>query len=288
MISVIIPTTGRSFGLRRAIYSVLSQDIEDVELIVVDDSKDGLSERALSGVGSAANIRIVRSYARNPGGARNAGIELASQEYITFLDDDDIFLPGRIEKFLSNKEKLKEGYSFLTSGRIYSNDDYTTLNTFQGPEGDVVLDDIIYKNTVDIAFFCRRELLVQVGGFDVNLTGLEDLDLLIRMLTLSPGFRLRGSDLVVFQHKMDNRVSESQASQRLKIADKHREMLGRQRYARMIAVARYQTNSLSIPESFNLARSALGVFPIYYSFKLLLTRLFSLSGTALKSWRNKK
>ena len=103
-VSVVIPTYKRSEFLLRALESVLNQTWTDIEAVIVDDNGEGSEFRAATQRSLdehyAADPRVKRVLnAKNMGGAlaRNEGIAAATGEYITFLDDDDIFLPEKVQ-----------------------------------------------------------------------------------------------------------------------------------------------------------------------------------------------
>jgi glycosyltransferase involved in cell wall biosynthesis len=91
LFSIILPTRDRPAMLRRAVSSVRSQSLRDFELIVVDDG----SAEAFEGFPRDPRIQMIRS--RTSFGvaqARNIGIDAAKGAYISFLDDDDEYLPS--------------------------------------------------------------------------------------------------------------------------------------------------------------------------------------------------
>lgn len=92
LFSVVIPTVGRKHFLSEAIDSVLSQDVKDLEVIVV---VDGTTEDL--DLPCDPRVRVVRR--RTKGGAaaaRNSGIENSRGRWIGFVDDDDVMAPGRL------------------------------------------------------------------------------------------------------------------------------------------------------------------------------------------------
>src|SRR5688572_26839751 len=96
-VSVVIPTHNRPLMLRRAIDSVLAQTYQDFEIIVVDD---GLRERSDNVVKLFEDDRIrYISHEQEHGApaARNTGIKNSNGELIAFLDDDDEWLPQKLE-----------------------------------------------------------------------------------------------------------------------------------------------------------------------------------------------
>jgi len=110
LISVVVPTHNRHSLLKEAIASLRSQTYGNWELIVVDDGSDPpviLDERE---VPDASRIRFVRlPQNEGPSGARNAGIEVASGDVVTFLDDDDLLAGNALELIATafrNREDL--------------------------------------------------------------------------------------------------------------------------------------------------------------------------------------
>lgn len=97
-ISVIIPTYYRNDLLEEAIESVLKQEYEPVELVVVDDSGEGHAEPVFQRYDRVIDKAIVREENGGCGSARTTGIKAATGEYVHFLDDDDIFLEGKLHK----------------------------------------------------------------------------------------------------------------------------------------------------------------------------------------------
>jgi len=96
LLSVVIPTWNRAHLVCDAVNSALAQRDGEVEVIVVDDaSTDATVERLEAEFGT--RIRLLRlDHRRGPGGARNAGALLARGQFVSFLDSDDVWLPGKL------------------------------------------------------------------------------------------------------------------------------------------------------------------------------------------------
>ena len=96
-VSVVISTHNRREMLKRAIDSVLKQTFQDFEIIVVDDGNEPAEEVAKSF--SDARIRYVRHEIPHRGApaARNTGIRSSQGEFVAFLDDDDEWLPLKLQ-----------------------------------------------------------------------------------------------------------------------------------------------------------------------------------------------
>lgn len=97
-VSVVIPTYKRPNLLVRSLHSVLGQSFNDLEVIVVvDGSKDG-TPQMVAAIGEPRVRVIVHERNKGAPAARNTGIKAAKGAFVAFLDDDDIWLPGKLEK----------------------------------------------------------------------------------------------------------------------------------------------------------------------------------------------
>ena len=101
LVSVIIPTLRRHDLVLRAVRSALSQTYPAIEVIVIIDGADPRTAEALAGVPDS-RIRVIQNETSiGPGGARNRAAEQARGAWIAFLDDDDEWLPQKLERQLS-------------------------------------------------------------------------------------------------------------------------------------------------------------------------------------------
>jgi glycosyltransferase involved in cell wall biosynthesis len=120
-ISVIIPTYYRNDLLPEAIESVVGQDYEPVELIVVDDSGEGHAKPVLSEYDDVVDKAIIKDQNGGWQAAYTTGIEASTGDYIQFLDDDDYFLEGKLTKTAAVlRENPDVGVSYC--GAIRGND----------------------------------------------------------------------------------------------------------------------------------------------------------------------
>jgi glycosyltransferase involved in cell wall biosynthesis len=106
LVSVVMPTYNRRALLEASIDSVLNQTLDDFELFIVDDaSTDGSAEVLGTRARADRRIRIMRA-AVNGGcdAARNLAMGQARGRYLAFLDDDDLFLPERLERTVARLE----------------------------------------------------------------------------------------------------------------------------------------------------------------------------------------
>ena len=114
-VSVIIPSFNRYNYLLNAITSIQNQTYDDYEIIVVNDgsTEDGYKSNELKNISKV--IHIDRNNTPNWGGSRpavrNYGISQASGDLIAFLDDDDYWLPNKLERQISAMKEKNIGYS---------------------------------------------------------------------------------------------------------------------------------------------------------------------------------
>ena len=104
-VSVIIPIYNSEKYLKTCLESVLNQTLENIEVICIDDgSTDGSVSILREYQKRDDRIKVVTLEHRNAGAARNAGIDIAKGEYLSFLDSDDLF----------EKDMLEDAYHFAT------------------------------------------------------------------------------------------------------------------------------------------------------------------------------
>lgn len=124
LVSVIITTKNRIQFLKRAVDSVVAQTYKKIEIIVVDDGSNDETPQYLKSMSTLlSNFRFVANkHSLGGSGARNKGLEIARGQLVAFLDDDDEWLPEKIEV----QERLLSGNSNLVgvscSYEVYSED----------------------------------------------------------------------------------------------------------------------------------------------------------------------
>jgi glycosyltransferase involved in cell wall biosynthesis len=100
-VSVVIPTRGRPELVRRAVGSALTQTLRDIEVVVVVDGPDPGTRDALAAIDDP-RLRLVELAQRGGApAARNAGVEHARGRWTALLDDDDEWLPAKLETQLA-------------------------------------------------------------------------------------------------------------------------------------------------------------------------------------------
>lgn len=175
-VSAIIPTRNRSSKLRRAIDSVLRQTYQDFEIIVVSDGSTDDTEQAVASFPDARIRLITHESARGASAARNSGIRVARGKYLAFLDDDDAWLPDKLEIQVPVLDQAPAKVGLVYGWMVYLDQDGREVRLYR-PEvqGDVFVEmlgrqAIGNSSTVMI----RREVVETVGEFDENLPKWND------------------------------------------------------------------------------------------------------------------
>jgi len=211
-VSVIIPTRNRAAFLEAAVASVRQQTFRDWELIVVDDgSRDGTGEvvRRLSD----RRVRALRFEAsRGAAAARNAGLSRATGAFVAFLDDDDEWLPSKLERqiglFLRSSPEVGLVYG---SYPVVDRKSGQQLRRKVAEERGDLSRGLLRRNFVGgmSSVVVRREGLDRVGGFDETLATFEDYDLFIR-LSRHYLFDFIAEDVLKYYvHSSDNQLSRN-------------------------------------------------------------------------------
>ena len=190
LVSVLIRTCQRPDVLKHALNSVKSQTYKNLQVVVVEDGENR-SEDILKKEYSDLNY-IYRATGHKVGRseAGNLALKLADGEYLNFLDDDDLLLPGHISRLTGALINSKNLAAYSNAEEIQINiisDDpykYTVkrrLNRYHQPFNRLLLYTFNYIPIQSIMF--HKELYVELGGFDSKLNALEDWDLWVRYST---------------------------------------------------------------------------------------------------------
>ena len=190
-ISVIIPCFNSGKYLRECLDSVLSQTSQDFEVIVVDDGSTDDTPSIIKSYGS--RVRLIRQDNKGPSSARNAGIKIAQGNYIAFQDADDVWLPRKLElqyRFLQENPPYLWVYSDMSTfndKQVLQESWFSDRSTHEGK----VLEKLINSNFIPtITVLIKKQLLLEVGGFDEKLRSCEDKELWLRLSLQYPLGRL--------------------------------------------------------------------------------------------------
>ena len=170
LVSVVIPTYKRPHLVTRAIKSALAQTLHTIEVIVVVDGPDPEVEEVLAQFSDSRFKFIVLPQNVKLAGARNAGIQEAKGYWIAFLDDDDEWLPEKLELQLKLAKQSKYQYPIISSRILNRTQKGDFIWPRRFPRPSEHLSDYLFVRSFFIqgegfilpsTYFVRRELLLK-------------------------------------------------------------------------------------------------------------------------------
>ncbi len=188
-VSVVVPTKDRETLLRQTLSSISWQRDVAFEALVVDDGSADreLVERVVADLGDP-RFRILRND-RSCGvsAARNRGSDEARAPWVAFCDDDDLWAPGKLAKQLDAARRCPAA-AWVYVGSVNITHNNRVVGGEPPPTPVEVADRLEESDIVpggSSGVMARRQVLLEVGGFDLALQPLADWDLWLRMLRVS-------------------------------------------------------------------------------------------------------
>lgn len=219
LVSAIIITHNRLELLKRAIESVKNQTYSNIECIVIDDnSTDGTADYCKS-IDNILYIHIDEQESKGANHARNIGIDVSHGDYIAFLDDDDYWLPKKIEKQVYFLTTYNDGVVSCCMKVEEVQPNRTSIikdrELWEEKNIDMSRKTLYSFFSLSSLVLVKKNLLLRVGKFDEELSIWQDYELLIRLSQITT-FGVVGSPLVVYRvnctdtHKATNKFYEWQ------------------------------------------------------------------------------
>ncbi len=185
LVSVIVPTYNRPFGLEMALESLAHQTFKNFEVIVVNDAGQDVQE-VLDRFKEQLTIRyLVHSTNKDLAAARNSGLKAARGKYIAYLDDDDIFFPNHLQETVHVLETTDFAVVYSDAFRFHQveKDGWYVVKHMDVPYSHSFdPDQLLLHNLFPVLTVVHRKDCVQkTGGFDEQLHTHEDWDFFIRL-----------------------------------------------------------------------------------------------------------
>lgn len=177
-ISVVIPTYNRANFLSSCLQSVLTQTRSVDEIIVVDDGSNDHTQDVLK----EFDIHYVYQTNQGVAHARNVGIQKAKNEWIAFLDSDDLWHRTKIEEHIAFHTHNPHCQASYTDELWVRNGKTIALKTHQQKEQPSFTNSLRLCKIGTSTFFCHKKIFEEVGYFDETLKVCEDYDLWLRIL----------------------------------------------------------------------------------------------------------
>ena len=186
IISIIIPTYNREKYIVNSVKSVLNQNFNNIEIIIVDDLSKDNTRYEIEKI-KDNRIKYIKLN-KNKGAcyARNLGIKIAKGKFISFQDSDDLYRFDKLKKQMENLNKYNSDFDFCRIC-VHVNQ---TLKIYY-PNDDIV-NEIKNKNIFDILlskgnFISTQSILVKKNYiekflFDTKFPRWQDYDLVLRII----------------------------------------------------------------------------------------------------------
>lgn len=188
-VSVLIPVYNAGEALIEALDSALTQVGCETEIVLVDDgSTCKVTQNIIAHYED--RITVFRKANSGPADTRNVCLMMASHDWIAWLDQDDVWLPNKLQEQLKAAEKYDAQFVY-TNARLFGElDDIGDIRNDPDamPSGDVY-DQLIFDNFVTTsAVMMKRELAIGVGGHDTEVAGVDDWDMWLRIAATGARF----------------------------------------------------------------------------------------------------
>ena len=190
LVSVIMPAYNSEKYIGKSIESVLAQDYEKFELIIVDDgSKDGTKSIVEQYAKNDIRIKLLEQANQGVSVARNKGLDTATGEYVAFLDSDDLWDADNLSVMVQATECTKSGLICAGFDIINADDTLETVNLVY-KDGELM--DFVTSNS-EIRFFfwigsviIRRDILEKYYiRFDEGIAIMEDIGFYIKIFAVT-------------------------------------------------------------------------------------------------------
>ena len=202
--------------MSETVANVLTQTLPPHEVIVVDDGSTDNSVEAIRSFGS--KIKLILQTNQGPGAARNAGLRLASGDFIQFQDSDDLFSRNKLETQAELLEQTGADIAFSPwaklriEGRSVSFENHVLQQKMPPARLSLPCWWLRGWSTVFQSLLFRRSFLERVGFYRTDLMLGEDGELFFRALTSSPGVAFSAQPLTLYRVHSVNKITQDEGT----------------------------------------------------------------------------
>jgi hypothetical protein len=204
-LSVVIPAYNAAGTIRSAVASILNQTMPVLETIVVDDGSADATVEVVAGIADP-RVRLVSRPNGGPSAARNAGIAAARGDWVAFLDSDDLWLPGYVERATAALSAAPNpGFAYTDAYVFDSGRGQVKVGSASDalvpppPDRASFLTALIRRNFVFTSAAVPAAVLAAVGGYDESLRLSEEYDLWLRILVAGFDGVWMGGPLAIYR-----------------------------------------------------------------------------------------
>lgn len=277
LISVIIPCYNQGKYLKESVTSVLNQEYDNFEIIVVDDGSNDPNTVEILNNFNFPKSRLIRKENSGLPMARNLGIDSSKGEYIIPLDCDDKLHTNYIDKCLSFLKSSPETDIVYTNIKVFGDyDDRVKLNQIDNIS-------LLFKNDVSVTAFYKRTVFEDVKrinkyGYNSNMIdGYEDWDFWISALECGSIFKYLDEDIFLYRKHGLSMIDSAEKKQDILFSQiiKNHEGSYKKNSLELIKRMKFELNS-KIIEKNNLQFGFNEYFLKTNSISWLIKRLFLL------------
>ncbi len=182
MVSIVITTYNRRSFLKEAVLSVINQDYQDKEILVIDDGSTDRSFEEVRGL----PLRYVWKENRGISSARNMGINISRGEFIAFLDVDDLWKKGKLTRQLEAMIENQIDISYTDEIWIRNGEHLNQKDRHKKYSGDIFERCLPLCIISPSSVVIKRKILDEIGLFDETLPVCEDYDIWLRITSRYP------------------------------------------------------------------------------------------------------
>ena len=180
-VTVIVPHHNRPDSVREALLSIHYQTVRPDEVLLVDDNSSAENQAKLREFSDLATI-ITTCKNLGPAEARNLGAQKAKGEWVAFLDDDDCFLPDKQERQIDYLEAHPQVKALGGGLRVVTPEGKEEYWGKRPTRQLTLAHALRYTASMSQALMIRRDVFLELGGFDPSFVHLEDREFGIRLL----------------------------------------------------------------------------------------------------------
>jgi glycosyltransferase involved in cell wall biosynthesis len=213
LVSVVIPLYNGEKYIRDCLLSVYEQTYRPLEVIIVDD---GSTDDSLAVIEKVQGEKtVIRQQNADVSAARNTGVEHSKGKYVAFIDQDDLWLPDKIDRQVSvfkEDDRIDLVFTdlvkiFDTGKRRHARDkhDIALSLTDDNLFPTLVKKNVLMPSTVMV----KRESLIKAGYFDEDFKTCGDYEMWLRMAGQRMVFRYLPQRLTLYRQHEDNTARET-------------------------------------------------------------------------------
>lgn len=205
-VSIITPTYNRAYCIGNAIKSVLEQNYQNFEIIIIDDGSTDSTEEVVRKFRDERLIYLKQSRNTGVNKAKNAGIKASKGKYIIFLDSDDQLLEGALSYIADTFERIPDSVGVIWGACVDLDGNITSSN----PNfcGILKYEDLVCQKLVgEYIPICKREAL-EYEKFDENLISFEGITWIA--ISRKFDFYITNTPLRLYDNKGVDRLSHAE------------------------------------------------------------------------------